>query len=195
MNFIQTLLTTILGSGIAVGLLERYWHWRDKKEDRQIQTARDKLEKLYAPLFFFTSQNTECFQQCDIINKSLSSDAVNTKDGQGNRVCLLGSEGMNQTLNMQNAYVAVVKQNNEQIFNILRANWMYIDSEDIDLFRQVIFDHVRLKTEVAADGKRKLPFLIVHEMENIYFMRPDFAERVKKRFTEKQSFLETLSVK
>ena len=130
-----------------------------------------------------------------MINKSLSSDAVNTTDGQGNRVCLLGSEGIDQTLNMQNAYVAVVKQNNEQIFNILRANWMYIDSEDIALFRQVIFDHVRLKTEVTADGKRKLPFLIVHEMENIYFMRPDFAERVKKRFTEKQSFLETFAVK
>ena len=39
-TFAQSVVATILGSGIAVGLLERYWRWRDKKEDRQIQTAR-----------------------------------------------------------------------------------------------------------------------------------------------------------
>lgn len=47
-TFAQSVVATILGSGIAVGLLERYWRWRDKKEDRQIQTARKTRQAVRA---------------------------------------------------------------------------------------------------------------------------------------------------
>ena len=184
---LQTLGGAFIGSGVAVVLLQSYLRRREKIEERQIQDLRDKLDKLYAPLFFFTSLNEECLSQCRKFMSALGAWTGNGKWVQ--TVQDLPSDEMEQAIGIENEYVRLVKENNDQIFSILRENWMFIDPDDLDVFRETILDHLRLKIETEPGGKYKTPYLAYKEMGAIPFMRPEFMERVKKKVMEKQARL------
>ncbi len=126
---------------------------------------------------------------CDRLHKALHSDKTNVVDKYGNRQSLLTDEEIKGTIDLSNDYVQVVKRNNDQIVDILRQNWMFVEPYDIDLFRQMIVDHTRLSVEVAGDGKAKTPLFVYPLIGEISFMRPEFMERIEQRVREKQAFL------
>jgi hypothetical protein len=186
---ILELFASFISGGLVVGLVEWYRAHRSGQLERRLQLTRDSLGKLYGPIHFFTAQNQECFRVCDLFHKALHSDRTHAVDKNGNRHSLLTTEEMKDTIDLSNDYIEVVKRNNDQIVDIFRQNWMLVEPQDIDLFRQMIVDHTRLKVEVPEDGKGKMPLLVYPEIGPISFMRREFIDRIDQRVREKQVFL------
>ena len=183
------LIISFISGGLIVALIEWYRAHLASKTERRLQLTRDQIEKLYGPIFFFTSQNQECFRVCDRLLKSLDSDKANVVDKDGNRRSLLTIDEVKGIIGLSNEYIAVVKKNNDQIVDILKQSWSHADAEDIDLFRQMIVDYTRLKVEVDADGKTRTPLLVYPQIGEISFMRPEFMTRIEERVREKQDVL------
>jgi urease gamma subunit len=189
-EILKLVASAIIGGGIAGGILNWFLQRRDRQEERRIQTIRDQLQNLYAPVYFFTSQNEECFRLCNDLSTALDSDKLHTVNKDGHRRSHLTKEEVEDTINLSNDYVAIVKRDNEQIADLLRHNWAYVEQQDVEVFRQMMVDHIRLKTEFPDGKKMKIPFLVYREIGNVSFMRREFAERVRQRVEEKQRILE-----
>ena len=87
----------------------------------------------------------------------------------------------------------MVTKNNESILEILRNNYAYIDPEDVDVFRQIVVDYIRLKTEVDESGRLNTPLRIYEHIGSISFMQPEFIKRVKEKFNAKKTKLDSLT--
>lgn len=187
------LLVSFCGGGFIVGLLN--WARANQADKRtiRVQTIRNQLEKLYGPLYFFTSQNEECLKLCQGLDKALDSDKVHVIDGEGRRQSMLRDEEVDATINLSNDYVGIVNRNNEQVMEIFRSNWQHVDSRDIEIFRQMMVDYLRHKTEFVPGKKMRIPTRISHLLGNIFFMRPEFIERIRQRVKEKQGELQRLA--
>lgn len=183
------LIISFVGGGLVVVLIEWYRAYRTSTHERRLQIIRDQLEKLYGPIFFFTSQNQECFAVSKKLHAALNSEKTSVVNKAGNCQSLLTMDEVKQTVDLSNEYVRLVTRNNDQIIDILKQAWSLVDAEDIDLFRQMIVDYTRLKVEVGADGKMKTPFLVYPQVGDISFMRPEFMERIESRVREKQDAL------
>ncbi len=185
------LIASFLSGSLIVGLIEWYRAHRASMFERRLQMARDQLGKLYGPIYFFTSQNQECFRISDRLHKALDSDKTHTVDNSGNRHSLLTSDEDTCTIQLSNEYVHIVEANNDQIVEVLRQNWMFVEAEDIALFRQMIVDHTRLKVEIGAEGKMKTPLPVYPELGSIPFMRAEFTQRIEERVRERLKLLKS----
>lgn len=188
MRIIELIISFVSG-GLVVALIEWYRAYRASTHERRLQIIRDQLEKLYGPIFFFTSQNQECFAVSKKLHAALNSEKTSVVDKDGNRQSLLTIDEVKQTIDLSNEYVHLVTRNNDQIVDIFKQSWSLVDAEDIDLFRQMIVDYTRLKVEVGTNGKMKTPFLVYPQVGEISFMRPEFMTRIEARVREKQDAL------
>jgi hypothetical protein len=102
------------------------------------------------------------------------------------------TEATSKTLDIANTYIRIVTQNNERILDVLRNNYSYIDPDDVEVFRQLVIDYTRLKTEVDESGRLNTPLEIYEHIGEISFMRPEFITRVKEKFNSKKKELESL---
>ena len=99
----------------------------------------------------------------------------------------------NDTIGLANDYVKLVEANNEKISNLLDNKFSYIDPDDVEMFL-LFFEHrARFMTEHDSDGKLKTPDLIYEHLGNISYLRPEFIERVKLKFSHKKVELDKLS--
>lgn len=187
---LKLVASAVIGGGIAGGILNWFLRRRDRQEERRIQTVRDQLQNLYAPVYFFTSQNEECFRLCDAFHTALHSDKLHTVDTDGHRHSYLTTKEVDDTIGLSNDYVAIVKKNNDQIVELFRQNWAHVEPQDVAVFRQMIVDYIRLKTEFPDGKKMKTPFLVYPEIGEVSFMRPEFIDQVRQRVEEKQRILE-----
>lgn len=185
MRMIELTISFVSG-GLVVALIEWYRAYRTSTYERRLQIIRDQLEKLYGPIFFFTSQNQECFAVSKKLHAALNSKKASIINKDGNCQSLLTIDEVKQTIDLSNEYIRLVTRNNDQIVDILKQSWSLVDAEDIDLFRKMIVDYTRLKVEVGVDGKMKTPFLVYPQVGDISFMRPEFMVRIEARVREKQ---------
>jgi hypothetical protein len=95
-------------------------------------------------------------------------------------------------MDIANAYIRMVTKNNESILEALRNNYAYIDPDDVDVFRQLVVDYTRLKTEFGESGHLNTPLRIYRHIGSISFMRPEFSKRVKEKFNAKKRELDSL---
>lgn len=184
------LIVSFVSGGLVVAVIEWYRGYQLSRLERRLQLTRDSLSKLYGPIYFYTVQNQECFRICRELHKALHSDKINITDENGKYQLLLTKEELDCAINLTNEYVEIVKKNNDQIFEIAQNNWVFIEFDDIDLFRKMIVDYTRLKIEYEESGKLKTPLMIYTEIGDVCFMQPEYVERIEQRVREKQSFLE-----
>ncbi len=190
MEVLKLVVSACIGGGVAGGIMNWYLQRRDRQEDRHIQAVRDRLEKLYGPIYFFTSQNEECFRLCDTFHKTLHSDKLHTVNNDGHRQCYLRTEEIDEAIEISNDYVAMVRTNNDQIMGLLRHNWACGEPQDIPIFRQMMVDYIRNTTEFPAGKKMRTPLLMYREIGEVAFMRPEFMDRIRERVEEMQRTLE-----
>lgn len=186
------LIFSFLGGGLVAGFLDWLRTQRSDKKARKISVLQAQIQNLYGPLQFFAAQNESYFElnkkfhnayQAEYIGKDWSQDGATQKN--------LEKETM-QTLDIANAYVDMVTKNNEKILTILKNNYAYIDPDDVMIFRRFVTDHVRLKTEMDKSGRLNTPLKIYELIGNIFFMRPEFIKRAKKKFNAKKKQLDSL---
>jgi len=94
------------------------------------------------------------------------------------------------TIELSKRYVRMVKDNNQRVYDLLESSYSYVDPDDAALFSQFVVDYVRNKTEVDATGKLVTPLEVYELVGSISFMRQDFIDRVRERFTLKKAELQ-----
>jgi hypothetical protein len=186
------LIFSFLGGGLVASLCDWIRAHRTEKKSRKISDLQAKIQNLYGPLQFFASQN-ESF--CELNNK-FNNAYKTVYEGQKWSEDESTKEHLNQetirTLDIANTYIKMVTKNNESILEILRNNYAYIDPEDVDVFRQLVVDYIRLKTEVDKSGRLNTPLRIYKHIGSISFMQPEFIKRVKEKFNAKKKKLDSL---
>ena len=191
----EVIKTTLayFGSGILGGLLVAGIQWarvaRSEKEKRHSEYIHEQLSKLYGPLFFMTTQNQELL---NLSNKILGAhkehfDGNKWSDDPDTRK-KLNDESLS-TIELSNEYARQVVVNNEKIVNLLQASFAYIDVDDVEVIQEFIVDTIRMNKEVREERLKKIPFEVYKSLGNISYSRPEFLNRIKDKFLEKQSVL------
>jgi hypothetical protein len=187
------LIFSFLGGGLVSGILNWIRVSRSEKKDRRIKDLNDQIRNLYGPLYFFTSQNEKCFKLNDSILKAYHTEYVEEKYSQDDHTQHNLLKKTTLTLDLANAYVGLVTQNNEKIIEILKSNYSYIDPEDIDIFQQFVVDYNRLKTERDESGRLQTPLEIYQHVGEISFMRTEFIKQVSAKFISKKNKIDSLN--
>lgn len=186
------LIFSFVGGGLVAVLLDWLRNYFSEKKAQKKSNLQTKIQNLYGPLQFLASQNESYFElnkkfhdayKAEYIEKNWSQNEVTQKN--------LDQETA-KTLDIANAYIRLVTQNNEKILEVLRNNYSYIDADDVEIFRQLVVDYTRLKTELDESGRLNTPLKIYKHLGNISFMRPEFIKRVKEKFDSKKRELELL---
>jgi len=186
------LIFSFIGGGTIAALLDWFRTYLSEKRARKVTNLRAQVQNLYGPLQFFASQNESYFElnkkfleayQAEYEGKSWSQDEATQRNLERETA---------QTLEIANTYIKMVTKNNESILEVLRNNYAWIDPEDVEVFRQLVVDYTRLKTEVSNSGRLNTPLRIYKHIGDISFMRPEFISRVKEKFDAKKKELNSL---
>lgn len=184
------LIISFLGGGLVAGILNWLKSSISERTSRKVELLSDQIRNLYGPLYFFTAQNENFFKVNEKFHDAYKVEFINQQWSQDNltRERLQGETS--QTIEIANMYIGLVKENNEKVIDILRQNYAHIDPDDVDIFQQFVVDYSRLKTETEENGRMITPMRIYPHIGEIYFMRPEFMERVKAKFQSKKADLE-----
>lgn len=185
---IKTLIT-FLGGGIIGAGIQWARAARSEREKRHSEYIKEQLQRLYGPLYFLTSINSNLFE----LNNNILSAHKDYFDGNKwsndpeTRKSL--STESEATINLANEYIYEVVKNNKNIMKLLRDNYSFIDVDDTNIFQEFIVDALRMNKEVEEEKIKKMPFEIYITLGGISYSRPDFLERIKVKFLAKQDVL------
>lgn len=176
------LIFSFLGGGVVVGIIEWIRQISAEKGTRKFDHLNQQLINLYGPLYFFTSQNEVMFSLNEKYGEAykLEYEDANWSNDKDTQESL--KEECQQTIELQNSYIAVVIENNDKILELLKNNYQFIHTDDIKLFQEFITDYTRLKKEKNEDGQLKTPYRIYKRIGSISFMKPEFINRAAERF-------------
>ncbi|MBA7635323.1 hypothetical protein ES703_42924 [subsurface metagenome] len=186
------LVFSFLGGGLVAGLLDWFRAYRSEKKERKISALQAQIQNLYGPLQFFASQNESYFELNERFLEAYKAEYEKREWSQDETTQKALEKEWMQTLGIANEYLRMVTKNNESILDVLRNNYAYIDSEDVEVFRQLTVDYTRLKTEIGESGLN-IPLRIFRHIGDISFMRPEFIQRTKDKFNAKKRELNSLT--
>jgi hypothetical protein len=185
------LIFSLIGGGLAVGILNWMRTIRAEKISRRVEHLTNQITKLYGPLFYFTSQNEQLFNLTRKFHGAYDIEYCQTKWSEDQQTQETIREESIKTIDISNKYIEVVQNNNHKVVDIISNNYSFIDIDDIEIFQKFIVDYTRLKTEIDAEGKMVTPIRIYLRIEEISFMRPEFIKRVSLKFNKKLAELKS----
>lgn len=186
------IIVTVLGSGVVAAIATAVMQNRAKREDREASYLRDQLQMLYGPLHYYTTLNQLCFEQNKKVQLAGRSELSGVNPGPDVDARKQHSEDIAAVIELANDYIEIVRDNNEQVIQILRDNYAYADPDDMNILEQFRLDYARSKTEFRSEGGIRLPMYIHQHLEDVSFMRPIFIERAGSKFLTKQKRLKAL---
>ena len=181
------------GSGILGGLLVAGIQWaresRSEKAKRHSDYTHEQLSKLYGPLFFLTTQNQELLNLSNKILGAYDNHFSGNKWSSDPDTRKTLKDERSSTIELSNEYVRQVATNNEKIVDLLQNSFAYIDEDDIEIIQNFIVDTMRMNKEVREEWLKKIPFEVYESLGDISYSRPEFLNRIKKKFLDKQAIL------
>lgn len=187
-----SLIVSFFGGGIVSALINWVRAQRADKKERKIRSLDDQIRKLYGPLYYFVLQSEKLFELNKRFHDAYNKEYVEKKYSTAEYTRKVLEKETAETLDIANKYIAGVESNNLRIKEILDNNYPLIDPYDIEVFSLFSEHHVRLLTERDDEGRIKTPFMIYKHVGDISFLRPEFIERVKKKFLDKKKELDNL---
>lgn len=186
-----TTIITFLGGGVLGAGIQYVRAARSEREQRLSSYTNSQIDKLYGPLYFYTSQNEKLFELSRKILEAHSTyfDREWSQSPQTQKSVL---EESTNTIALSNSYVEQVVRNNDEILTILRSNFGFADMDDVEIFTQFSIDVIRLKNEVEGEKMKGIPLNIYRIVGDISYSRPEFLRRVKDKFAAKQEQLKRL---
>lgn len=181
------LVVSFLGGGLVAGVLDWLRANSAEKTARKVDHLSAQIKNLYGPLYFFTSQNEKLFALYSQFHGAYQSEYVHPQWSTDEQTQARLRGETSQTLNLANGYIEIVKANNDKVIEVLRENYAYLDPEDVELFQKFVIDYTRLKKELDVSGRVLTPLGIYNSVGEISFMRPEFMNRVKEKFNEKEN--------
>ncbi len=102
------------------------------------------------------------------------------------------SDGIQATIDVNNEYFAIARNNNKHIVEILTNNYALIDPEDVEFFAEFHTHYLRSETEYDESHRLKLPLEVYTKIGDVYSLKPEFGQLVNRRFMDKKAELEWL---
>ena len=186
-----TTIITFLGGSILSTGIQYVRAARSEHKQHLSSYTNSQIDKLYGPLYFYTSQNEKLFELSRKILEAHSTyfDREWSQSPQTQKSVL---EESTNTIALSNSYVEQVVRNNDEILTILRSNFGFADMDDVEIFTQFSIDVIRLKNEVEGEKMKGIPLNIYRIVGDISYSRPEFLRRVKDKFAAKQEQLKRL---
>lgn len=184
------LVMSFLGGGLVAAMLNWVKEIRSEETKRRNERVRAQLEYLYGPLYFFSSQNDTLFDLVRKIHEAYQKEYSSKSWSPSEHTQANLMKDTDATIQIANSYVATATSNSKSMVDILKSNYAHIDPDDEEIFRQFILDQARLQQETSAEGPMRTPLRIYREIGEISFMRPEYSERVRKKFLAQKKFLE-----
>ena len=163
---------------------------RSEKAKRIIERLKLQSERLYGPLYFFSSQNEDLFALARKIHGAYEAEYQSKDWSPDTRTQASLKAETDATSQLANSYVRIAKKNSTIMVDILKTNYAYIDPDDDELFRQFVVDQARLDEECPSDAPMKMPLRIYGRVGEIFYMRQEFADRVREKFLKKHQQLQ-----
>ena len=184
---IFTLIVSIMGGGVIVGVMEWIRSVWSAKKEQKISFLDKQIRELYGPLNYFVCQTERLFELNTKIHNAYKIEYIDTKYGNDKITRKNLDEKVNITLDIANKYISYAENNNLKIEEILNKNYSLIDPDDIELFLTFFENHIRSSTERDKSGKLEIPLEIYKKIGDIYFLKPDFIKKVKEKFLDKKN--------
>jgi len=189
---IFTLIVSIMGGGVIVGVMEWIRSVWSAKKEQKISFLDKQIRELYGPLNYFVCQTERLFELNTKIHNAYKIEYIDTKYGNDKITRKNLDEKVNITLDIANKYISYAENNNLKIEEILNKNYSLIDPDDIELFLTFFENHIRSSTERDKSGKLEIPLEIYKKIGDIYFLKPDFIKKVKEKFLDKKNEFDKL---
>ena len=142
------LIFSFIGGGVVVGIFEWIRQISADKKARKYGNLNKQLINLYGPLYFFTSQNEVMFRLNGEFGEAHRIEYENTNWSSDKNTRESITEESRITIELGNAYIAVIIENNDKILELLRENYHFIHADDIKIFQEFITDYTRSKKEI-----------------------------------------------
>jgi hypothetical protein len=169
--------------GMAVAI------YNSMKEARQkaVANLQEQLRLLYGPLHCLTTQNMEILKFAVKLQESINSNSKVAPHEQ--EIPPARGAVAHKIIELSNTYSAKFKENNARIMQLLEANWSLIDMEDVAPFLAFLADYARMQVEVDEKHGEDVADRVNQHLGDIYYVRPEFVERVKAQWNAKRERL------
>jgi hypothetical protein len=151
-------LLSFLGGGFiaAVGnWIHSSWSAR---RAREVEMLRERVQLLYGPLFFLTSQNEELFKLADNVQDARREFFEGKKWSNEEKTQeALGKQHL-ATIELGNTYIDRVVKNNEKVMEILEKSWHLVDPGDVEILSRFQVDYTRYLVEAKERVRRVFHF-------------------------------------
>ncbi len=184
---------SFLGGGLVAAVGNWFFAARNQRRQAELDRLQQQLDRLYGPLYFFTSQNEQLFKLYDDIHNAYSTYFNRPWSTEDATQEALKEQGK-ATIDLGNEYVARVVENNHHVMGILRDNWHLVDADDVKIFSQFQVDYTRFQKEVEEEHARQVPWGVMRALDNVSYMRPAFIDGVEAAVTAKRERIDVLTL-
>ena len=182
---------SFLGGGFVAALGNWLHANRAAQTQQELTQLRDQLKFLYGPAYFLTQWNEQLFKLVAAVHGAYDEFLDKEWSGEPGTQERVQKSGVN-TLELGNAYVDKVIENNKNLLAILQDNWHLVDAEDIQDFSKFQVDCTRFATEVSTERYTMARSVIRGTLGDISFMRSALIRQVAKKVAAKQSRIDDL---
>ena len=193
-GFVKDVVAIMFASGVAVAVVN--WSFAAQKSGiaRTVDRLRNQLQSLYGPLCFFIGQNEKIVAYTEHIGDAYKKEYCDKEWSPDEKTQNGIQDEARETVELDNRYMEIIRANNNEMVNILKENYAWIDVDDIELFRRFVEDWSRDATECTGEGKlpRRVQRLVMERAGLPAFYRSDFNHRVNSKFKKKLGELQRL---
>jgi hypothetical protein len=154
-------ILSFLGGGVVAAVGNWIHANRSARRQREVAWLQEQIRSLYGPISFFTTQNEQLLKLAGNVHEAGSAHFANAWS-EDNRTQNIMQDNIDCTIKLGNMYVERVVENNARIMAILEAHWHLADPVDEAVFAGFKVDQTRFVTEVKQEGRKGVPFSIMH---------------------------------
>jgi hypothetical protein len=189
MDEVLKFFISFLGGGIIAGLIGWARISRTERDTRKSEYIKAQVNRLYGPLYFFTSQNVQLLELNRSLMNAYDTEYVGKNWSKDPNTLKSIKEETSTTINIANTYIKNIANNNQRISELLQENSEYIDPEDNDIFHKVVIDNLRFAVELEENGELITPFMVYESVGKISYFREEFKNIVIEKFLSKSKEL------
>lgn len=177
---------SFIGGGFAVAVGNWLHAGRASQKQQEIVQLRDQLKYLYGPLSYITRKNEQLFALSRAVQGVYGTEFIDKEWSADPDTQQRVQEEATATLDLANAYIQQVVENNKKVLEIMEANWHFADLDDIVVFTEFQVDCIRFATEVHGNLRGRTHQVVYRALGNISYMRPALINRIAEKVEIKQ---------
>lgn len=179
-NFIQLLISSLIGGSVAAVIIEVVFGFLQRKNERVFNFLKEQISRIYAPLYYLTIQNEIIQTNIEELSKA-KIKVERDIEGKINNVI----KDYDRIKEIKEYFNEIIN-NNKKIKEILDNYSYLLDPSDFNVLKNFLDNFIRLthdtngKLDVNSLGEKQL------STKNISLIDPELNKHIKNIYLEKQ---------